>query len=271
MEHPKSFLNNDMATNYQNVWEHPITVEYHDDQWSLDKESTKSFAKFFGSEISKSRFCVDLGCGVGAATSYLANQFKETKFLGVDNSTKLIEKAKSVSLDRKISNIEFKTGDIFNLKMTKKTIDGVISLATLSWLSEIKTPMIQIFTKLKPKWIGISSLFYDGEISCTTEVIENISGRKFYYNTYSVQELDRLSKLYGYKVAEYNQFDIGIDLPRPKNLNFMSTYTQKLSGAKMNRIQISGPLMLNWYFIKLKKFKSNLNATHKFYSQKKNT
>ena len=151
-------------------------------------------------------------------------------------------------------NLAFEVGDWFALNRKWKGADGVISLQTLSWLSEMREPMVQIFEVIKPNWIGISSLFYEGDISCKVEVYEHSRSRKTYYNVYSLKELDRLANDYGYSVVKFSRFDIGIDLPKPKNIDVMGTFTERvLENSDSRRLQISGPLLMNWYFVLLEK------------------
>jgi hypothetical protein len=74
--------------------------------------------------------------------------------------------------------------------------------------------------------------------------------RKSFYNVYSIPKLDRLSKEFGYVVSKVKKFSIDVDLPKPLDVDFMSTYTEKLvSAEKDSRIQISGPVLMNWYFV----------------------
>ena len=133
-------------------------------------------------------------------------------------------------------------------------IDGVISLQTLSWLPEMRNPMTQIFEVIKPDWIGLTSLFYEGEISCRIEVFEHSRSRKSFYNVYSLKELSRLAVEYGYEIVKSNRFDIETDIPKPTNIDIMGTFTEKIEGSSgYKRLQISGPLLMNWYFVLIKK------------------
>ena len=115
--------------------------------------------------------------------------------------------------------------------------------------------MEQIFTKIEPNWIGMSGLFYEGDISCITEVFEHIKNRKVYYNTYSIKELQRIAEDYGYEVTKAVPFQIDIDITKSSNLDIMGTHTRTTHGEKGERLQISGPLLLNWYFVLLEKIK----------------
>ena len=53
------------------------------------------------------------------------------------------------------------------------------------------------------------------------------------------------------KFNQLNQIEIDIDIKKPKDKNLMGTYTVKTVENK--RLQISGPLLMNWYFIKIVK------------------
>jgi len=90
------------------------------------------------------------------------------------------------------------------------------------------------------------------DISFTTLVNEHSKERKVYYNTYSLKELSRISAVYGYQIAKAKRFDIDIDIPEPKNKDQMATYTKRLANGS-KKIQISGSLLLNWYFVMIEK------------------
>ena len=133
-------------------------------------------------------------------------------------------------------------------------VDGVISLQALSWLPEMKNPMTQIFEVIQPNWIGLTSLFYEGDISCRIEVFEHSRSRKTFYNVYSLKELNRLAGEHEYEIVKYDRFDIEIDIPKPRNIDLMATFTEKVEGSSdYQRLQISGPLLMNWYFVLIKR------------------
>lgn len=252
--------NNSFWVQPKNGWEatstDPISMDYHMKQWDEPKESTKAFSDFISNELSKSNRVVDVGAGAGAATFYLASRNMRTNFIGVDNSKSLVDSAKQTCKEYGIQNLSFDVGDWFILDKKYSGADGVISLQTLSWLPEMRTPMTQIFEVIKPDWIGLTSLFYEGDISCRIEVLEHTRGIKTLYNVYSLKELNRLANEYKYEIVESNRFDIGLDIPKPKNIDLMGTFTEKVEGrSEYQRLQISGPLLMNWYFVKIKKMR----------------
>ncbi len=240
--------------NEETSWVDPLSMEYHTKQWYEPKESTKAFSNFFSKELTNSKSVLDLGSGAGAATYYLASRNLKTNFIGLDQSTELVDFANEYSKNFDLKNLTFGSGNWFNLDEKWGQVDGVISLQTLSWLPEMRVPMIQIFDVIKPDWIGLSSLFYEGDISCRIEVFEHARRRKTFYNVYSLKELNRLADQHQYEIFKFDRFDINIDLPKPKNLDLMGTFTEKVEGnSDYQRLQISGPLLMNWYFVLIKK------------------
>ena len=71
---------------------------------------------------------------------------------------------------------------------------------------------------------------------------------------YSLKELNRLAVQNGYEIVRADRYNIEIDIPKPTNMDLMGTFTEKVEGSLGNRrLQISGPLLMNWYFVLIKK------------------
>jgi SAM-dependent methyltransferase len=233
-------------------WSDDRSMSYHLGQFENQKRSTVCFQEFTEEQLNKSRTVVDVGCGGGAATYFLASQHKKTHFIGFDSDPALIRAARQATKDNHLPNLDFELGDIYKIGAGRFEPDGVISLQTLSWLPSIEDPMISIFINMKPKWIALSSLFYEGDVTATVIVDEHQRSRQSFYNVYSIPKLNRLAKQFGYNICKIEKFLIDVDLPKPTDLNFMSTYTELLASEGQNhRIQISGPLLMNWYFLLL--------------------
>src|SRR5262249_47560280 len=97
-----------------------------------------------------------------------------------------------------------------------------------------------------------SSLFYDGPISCSIEVqdytqpLRTQPYKQAFYNIYSIPLVKEALVELGYSQFGFQKFELDVDLNQPENRG-MGTYTERLaSGA---RLQISGPLLMSWYFI----------------------
>ena len=102
----------------------------------------------------------------------------------------------------------------------------------------------------------MTGLFYEGDITCRIEIEEFIkNSRKVFYNTYSIPAVNRYCKALNYEISKYFPFEISIDLIKPNNKDILGTYTEKIivNEFDLKRIQISGPLLMNWYTILINK------------------
>jgi len=232
-------------------------LEYHQDQWAHPKESTLAFENFISKKLKFSRNIIDLGAGAGASTAFLAAKYQEVNFTALDYSDHLIVMGRNLAASQNIFNLHFEQGNWYDLKLSKN-YDGCISLQTLSWLPDYQEPLIAIFEKLDPEWIALTSLFYEGDITCKIEVDEHTRNRKGYYNIYSLPAIDRLCAQFDYKMVQALPFVIQKDLDKPINPDLMSTYTKTCltdDPETKERIQISGPLLMNWYMILIERIK----------------
>lgn len=226
---------------------------YHLNQWKEQKRSTIFFAEYVRSLIADSKKVIDLACGAGAATYFLAKNHEHCSFVGIDISEELVSIANSLSKEENIPNISFNVDDWYELG-DYGNIDGVISLQTFSFLPDCELALKEIFEKINPNWISLSSQFYEGEISATIETHEHLIDRKSLYSVYSLPYIERICRKYGYTIDKYKPFEIDIDIEKPSSPDYMATHTKQLSDVDGGgRLQFSGPLLMNWYFLIIKK------------------
>lgn len=210
-------------------WTEENNLEWYTRQFREPYRITVAFEKFLGSNTSlENKKILDIGCGPGSGTSYLAERHPDCVFTGIDINTELFAFYRGKS-----DNIRFQYGDVFALDDTLKgQFDGIISLQTLSWLPEYRRPLEQI-CKLNPQWIAFSSLLYEGKINYTVS-LENYERptkdsdfSQVYYNIYSVPLIAQLLGKYGYTDVRYEAFEIDMDIPRPehKNLGYYTVST----------------------------------------------
>lgn len=90
------------------------------------------------SKINRGDIVVDLGCG-GGFDSFLASLKvgEKGKVIGIDMTEAMIDKAKRNAEKNKITNVEFKLGEIENLPLKDNSVDKVISNCVIN-LSEDK-------------------------------------------------------------------------------------------------------------------------------------
>lgn len=230
-------------------------ANYHEKQFKNPYRSTVFFTGWLESlkllSHKTAQNILDIGCGEGANIGYMASKFPDISFTGIDLNKALVKKGNTILKKLKLSNCRLETGDLYHLnKKYKDAFDGLISLQTLSWLSSYQQPIIEMI-KVNPKWIAVSSLFYDGLIDCEIKVRDytRSGGKKaeeVFYNVYSLKLVEEFFKKKGYKKFKYIPFIIDMDIDKNKD-GRMGTYTVKTNEG--SRLQISGPLLMNWYFI----------------------
>jgi SAM-dependent methyltransferase len=243
-----------VGQSFDDFWSNDNVLSYHTDQWRKPKQQTIEFSDFISGFVKRNSNIIDLGCGAGAPTYFIARNYTEANFLGIDKDPSLIRIAND-KIDNTIDgmNIKYKVGDIEN-SYGYSDINGVISLQTLSWLEGYEKMVENVYLNLSPDWFAVTSLFYPGSISAKTNIIEHKDARNIHYNTYSIPEIERFSQNFGYILSDLKNFEINFDINPPKNLDRMGTFTNLVKdGESTKRLQISGPLLMNWYFLLFRK------------------
>ncbi len=231
-----------------------VNTDYHERQFREPYRSTIAFCEWLETERlvspeSELRI-VDLCSGTGANIHHMSKRYPKSTFLGVDINPDNVERGNAFFQSNGIDRCRLEVGDIYNLDPGYVSeFDGVVSFQTLSWLPDFKAP-IQAMTTLAPRWIAVTSLFYDGPVSCTIDVTEYTAGlepnRSSFYNVYSLPTVRKHMQTNGYSDFRFTPFEIDVDLPKPSH-GLMSTYTEQLEDGR--RLQLSGPLLMPWYFI----------------------
>lgn len=228
-------------------WKSEKMMNYHKRQMGSPYRSTVHFENFLTKNVALDNCkIVDIACGTGGATRYIVNQHKNCRILGID----INEDFKDFFLNEK--NIEFAVGDIYQIDQKyENQFDGAICLQTLSWLPEYREPLKNI-CNLNTKWVAMSLLGYEGKINFNigVENYESLTPEgnftHSYYNIYSLPLIEAYMKEHGFKKFCFQEFEIDVDLKRPEGKD-LGTYT--IMTAEQRRLQISGALMMPWYFV----------------------
>jgi SAM-dependent methyltransferase len=238
-------------------WIKTYDDDYYNRQFKIPYQSTIKFCDWLeqlGVLNNQSKYNIlDIGTGKGSNLYYMQQRFSNCQYTGIDINNDLIQYCNTLCEEENINNCKTEYGDLYNLDLEKyaNRFEGITCYQTLSWLPDYEKALDGII-KLNPDWISLTSLFYEGLVDCKIEVQSykspqgKNSFRTISYNIYSLPRIENLFFKKGYKIFKYCPFDIDIDLPKPDH-SYMQTYTQKLIDGK--RIQISGPLLMNWYFI----------------------
>ena len=182
-----------MAPSRLNAWNEnpdPATLEYHERQWRNPYGSTRAFCEFIRPRVAAHSRILDVGCGGGAATGYIAQSYPHTLFEGVDCSEFLIRLAKKHDLP----NLSFDIADVEKLPHLNN-VDGVISLQTLHILPAYEPAIEQIVNKIHPRWMAFSTLMWEGDIDCKIVVSEHKRPRESYSNVYGLPGHETLPQI----------------------------------------------------------------------------
>lgn len=174
--------------------------------------------------------------------------------MGIDINKNLL---KSGKIYNKFNNLELKFGNIFNLdNKLKNKFELVTSFQTLSFLEDYSKASLQMI-KLNSKYIFVSSLFWEGLIDFSIKLNflkDDSFNRKlsssFYNNIYSLNNFLNFYNKNGYDSIYTKKFNIKKTLKKNSRDFTMGTYT---IDNKNKKIQVSGPIIMNWYFIVFKK------------------
>ena len=237
-------------------WTDGTHREYHERQFERVYRSTVHFCDwaerlgFLGGQAE--RRILDVGAGLGANAAYMAERFPGTRVVGMDLSEELVAGGNEILRNRGIANAELIQGDLFALPAHfRGAFDGVVSYQVLSWLPDYRAAL-RALAALDVGWIAATSLFYEGDIDCTIQVRDYTtpaSGQAFrdtYYNVYALPRVQALCAELGYPAFHRTRFEIDVDLAAPAT-GGMGTYTERLADGR--RLQISGPLLMPWYFV----------------------
>lgn len=234
-------------------WQSENIMEWHRKQFETPKRNLVHFERFLSNhqELNGQRI-LDLACGGGAEDVYIAKQNPGLSILGVDYVGEAFEFFRNNASDEIKNRVSLTQGDWYALDESYiGKFGGVISLETLSWLADWKTPIDKII-ELHPKWMAFSSLFYEGRINYQIK-IEDYEFTELekecdvvYYNIYSIPIMKEYLKKCGYKFFDFQKFEIDIDIPKPDH---MGTGTYTVDTANGGKLQISAAMLMPWYFI----------------------
>ena len=223
-------------------------IKYHKIQFKRIYRSTELFLKFLEKNfIFNNKIIIDIGCGAGANTIFMAKKYKKAIIIGLDNNKKLIAFAKKKLKNSNLKNCSFSVCDIKKLKNKKtklpKKIDLVVSFHVMSFLDFWYDEYLKNVLYLKPESIACSSLFYDGlaELKIYAKDFSKNDFNGSYYNIFSLPKIKQYLKNKKYGEFKKEFMEIDIDLRRPKHLG-MGSYTVNLKNNK--KIIKSGPISL---------------------------
>jgi hypothetical protein len=231
-----------------------VVSGYHRRQYKEPNRSTVLFCDWLERigllQPDTAQSIMDVGAGLGANVNYMAHRYPQSSFLGIELNPQLVIAAtKALSA---AGNGAAEQGDLYHLNSKHVgAFDGVMSYMLLSWLPNFTEPL-GCMAALRPRWIAMTSLFYDGPVNTIirtqdyTLPIGDSPFRESYYNIYSIPLVRQHLAGLGYGGFACIPFEIDIDLERPDD-GGMRSFTQRLEDGR--RLQFGGPVHLSWYFV----------------------
>jgi SAM-dependent methyltransferase len=245
-----------MITQRTTEWFEAANSSYHERQFKEVYRSTIYFCNWLEEmgclSDSTALKILDIGSGMGSNIFYMSERYPNSSFEGIDINPDMVERGNQIFVRNHRQNSRLIQADLYQLaKSFIGKYDGIVSFQTLSWLPDYKESL-EKFTELEANWIAITSLFHEGDINCSIQVQDYTRPSddklysEYYNNVYSLKRVQKYFELFGYNNFIYIPFDIDIDIPK-SNGEGMGTYTERLENGR--RLQISGPLLMPWYFI----------------------
>lgn len=198
---------------------------------------------------------IDIGTGIGSNLQYFASKNKSINFLGTDYETGRIKKGQKLNTNPKI---KFKKLNILkSVKLFQNKFDGLICIHTLCCFKKLDI-VIKNFCKIKPKWIAINSLFFDGDLDVLIH-IRDYQNKKLKdnnpnsdFNIFSLKKIKEVFNKNGYKMVCKRPY-FPIKKIKKVGKGKRGSYTLKTEIHKHSTF--SGPVYLPWHFVVAKKIK----------------
>src|ERR687892_517516 len=84
--------------------------------------------------LPRSLVLADIGCGTGTLTFELARFAR--KVIGIDLSNEMLRRARAISREREVRNVEFRQGDALKLPLDSHSVDATFCVMVLHFLAD---------------------------------------------------------------------------------------------------------------------------------------
>lgn len=215
------------------------TRAYHERQ-KTPYEITERFADFIAPLLLNDDHVLDVGCGGGEPTKYLARRFPQCQWSGCDKDWQALEMAHQAP-----QNVRFFYYHAIKPMKLGLSYQGVVLQQTLHTFANPTFALTMLVKHLAPRFIAASTLIYEGNIDCIIRVREYDRPRQSFYNILALPHLTDLMRQLGYETSVLTYF-IGVEIPPSESYDVMRSRTVTLND---HRAVMSGPLLLPWSFV----------------------
>ncbi len=105
-------------------------------QRRMVRRSAEKQAAFLLPYLQPGMSLLDCGCGPGSITLGLAQRIAPGTVVGVDFDPGEVERAQKLAAEQGVTNVQFKTGNVYELPFADGTFDACFSNALLDHLSD---------------------------------------------------------------------------------------------------------------------------------------
>lgn len=103
-------------------------------------------------KLSDGQDVLDLGCGWGSLTLYLAEKYPNSKIVGISNSTTQREHILGVAKNKGFENVEIITADVNSFDFTDgKTFDRILSIEMFEHMKNYEALLRKVASWLRPQ------------------------------------------------------------------------------------------------------------------------
>lgn len=126
--------------------------------------------------VSKNDIILDIGCGTGRTACYLAKRYGEAHVFGLDNSEKMMAKAKKRAF-KEGADVHFVLGDALNMPFRDEVAD-IIMIESLLIFLPLEKVLKECFRVLKKSGIivAVEMLAHDSLPQMAKEMIKDVCG-----------------------------------------------------------------------------------------------
>jgi ubiquinone/menaquinone biosynthesis C-methylase UbiE len=130
----------------------------------------ETHAAFFINYVKSDMKILDCGCGPGSITVDFAEIVAPEQAIGIDIEPAYIEKARTLQEIRKVSNIEFRVGDINKLPFPDEAFDAVFTHGVIEYFRDPVHAFREIYRVLKKGGVlGARHCDWGGFLLATTD------------------------------------------------------------------------------------------------------
>lgn len=132
-------------------------------QRRMVRRSAEKQAAFFLPHLRPGMSLLDCGCGPGSITLGLAKRITPGTVVGVDFDPSEVERAQKLATEQGATNVQFETGNVYELPFADGTFDACFSNALLDHLSDPVAALREMQRVLKVEGVlGVRTADRDG-------------------------------------------------------------------------------------------------------------